>query len=137
MNYKIQFENNLKEMERYIRDAKMAYKSFRNKKDIADDFSYILQYEVVITEYKKYNRDTLNEVILDRMQDDIDELETLVDDFVDEIEDCQLDDYEENELWFLEEEPKPQPDPLQGMYEPYQYEEEEIEEDDYYYEDID
>ena len=41
MNYKIQFENNLKEMERYIRDAKMAYKSFRNKKDIADDFSYI------------------------------------------------------------------------------------------------
>ena len=28
MNYKIQFENNLKEMERYIRDAKMAYKSF-------------------------------------------------------------------------------------------------------------
>ena len=37
MNYKIQFENNLKEMERYIRDAKMAYKSFRNKKDIADD----------------------------------------------------------------------------------------------------
>ena len=137
MNYKIQFENNLKEMERYIRDAKMAYKSFRNKKDIAADFSYILQYEVVITEYKKYNRDTLNEVILDRMQDDIDELETLVDDFVDEIEDCQLDDYEENELWFLEDEPKPQPDPLQGMYEPYQFEEEELEEDDYYYEDID
>ena len=137
MNYKIQFENNLKEMERYIRDAKMAYKSFRNKKDIDDDFSYILQYEVVITEYKKYNRDTLNEVILDRMQDDIDELETLVDDFVDEIEDCQLDDYEENELWFLEDEPKPQPDPLQGMYEPYQFEEEELEEDDYYYDDLD
>lgn len=144
MNYKIQFEKNIKQMEEYISKAKQVYKVFPHKEDFADDFSYILQYEVVIKEYKKYDRDTLNEVILSRMQDDVEELECQLEGFIEELEEYELDDEEARYNDTLQKlsiisnvfSKKEEPENLDS-YEPYQYEEEELEEDDYYYEDID
>lgn len=144
MNYKIQFEKNIKQMEEYISKVKQVYKVFPHKEDFADDFSYILQYEVVIKEYKKYDRDTLNEVILSRMQDDVEELECQLEGFIEELEEYEPDDEEVGCNDTLQKlsiisnvfSKKEEPENLDS-YEPYQYEEEELEEDDYYYEDID
>jgi hypothetical protein len=52
-------------------------------------YSYdeIMEYEVVVKEYSKYDRDTLNQIIMNHIEEDSSELEELYDDFSDEIED--------------------------------------------------
>lgn len=86
-----------------IENAKKLYQKVKVKSDLLKMYyNDILKYEVVVEEYKKYNRDALNDIILNRMEEDSTELEELYDDFSDEVDDYideLSDDDEEEEFW--------------------------------------
>ncbi|MGN1371721.1 MAG: hypothetical protein ACI4XM_05565 [Candidatus Coprovivens sp.] len=76
MSYKEMFEIFLCDMSANIENAKKLYQKVKVKSDLLKMYyNDILKYEVVVEEYKKYNRDTLNDIILNRIEEDSTELE--------------------------------------------------------------
>ena len=57
----------------------------------------ILEYEVLVKEYKKFNRDTLNKLIMDRVEDDYEELKEMCKDFIQELNSEYSEELEEEE----------------------------------------
>ena len=101
--YKQAFELMLKSMKNYIDSAKRLYDSIPDKEMFKYSYDEIMEYEVVIKEYSKYDRDTLNQIIMNHIEEDSSELEELYDDFSDEIEDyvdeLHTEEDEEEEFW--------------------------------------
>ena len=101
--YKQTFELMLKSMKNYIDSAKRLYDSIPDKKMFKYSYDEIMEYEVVVKEYSKYDRDTLNQIIMNHIEEDSSELEELYDDFSDEIEDyvdeMHTEEDEEEEFW--------------------------------------
>ena len=101
--YKKAFELMLKSMKNYIDSAKRLYDSIPDKEMFKYSYDEIMEYEVVIKEYSKYDRDTLNQIIMNHIEEDSSELEELYDDFSDEIEDyvdeMHTEEDEEEEFW--------------------------------------
>ena len=88
MNYKEIFDRTLVEMKSYISNAKRMYASVKSKGNVdVSDYEEILKYSVVVREYEKYNRETLNDIIMNRLEDECSELQDLYDDFSSEFED--------------------------------------------------
>ena len=86
-----------------IEGTKRLYKSIPDKNDFKYSYDEIMEYEVVVKEYSKYDRDTLNQIIMNHIEEDSSELEDLYDDFSDEIEDyvdgMHTEEDEEEEFW--------------------------------------
>lgn len=101
--YKQAFELMLKSMKNYIDSAKRLYESIPDKEMFKCSYDEIMEYEVVVKEYSKYDRDTLNQIIMNHIEEDSSELEDLYDDFIDEIEDyvdeLHTEEDEEEEFW--------------------------------------
>ena len=101
--YKQAFELMLKSMKNYIDSAKRLYDSIPDKEMFKYSYDEIMEYEVVVREYSKYDRDTLNQIIMNHIEEDSSELEELYDDFSDEIEDyvdeLHTEEDEEEEFW--------------------------------------
>ena len=101
--YKQAFELMLKSMKNYIDSAKRLYDSIPDKEMFKYSYDEIMEYEVVVKEYSKYDRDTLNQIIMNHIEEDSSELENLYDDFSDEIEDyvdeMHTEEDEEEEFW--------------------------------------
>ena len=101
--YKQAFELMLKSMKNYIDSAKRLYDSIPDKEMFKYSYDEIMEYEVVVKEYSKYDRDTLNQIIMNHIEEDSSELEELYDDFSDEIEDyvdeLHTEEDEEEEFW--------------------------------------
>ena len=101
--YKQAFELMLKSMKNYIDSAKRLYESIPDKEMFKYSYDEIMEYEVVVKEYSKYDRDTLNQIIMNHIEEDSSELEELYDDFSDEIEDyvdeMHTEEDEEEEFW--------------------------------------
>ena len=101
--YKQAFELMLKSMKDYIDSAKRLYESIPDKEMFKYSYNEIMEYEVVVKEYSKYDRDTLNSIIMNHVEEDSSELEELYDDFSDEIEDyvdeMHTEEDEEEEFW--------------------------------------
>ena len=101
--YKQAFELMLKSMKNYIDSAKRLYDSIPDKEMFKYSYDEIMEYEVVVKEYSKYDRDTLNQIIMNHIEEDSSELEDLYDDFSDEIEDyvdeMHTEEDEEEEFW--------------------------------------
>ena len=101
--YKQAFELMLKSMKNYIDSAKRLYDSIPDKEMFKYSYDEIMEYEVVVKEYSKYDRDTLNQIIMNHIEEDSSELEELYDDFSDEIEDyvdeMHTEADEEEEFW--------------------------------------
>ncbi len=101
--YKQAFELMLKSMKNYIDSAKRLYDSIPDKEMFKYSYDEIMEYEVVVGEYSKYDRDTLNQIIMNHIEEDSSELEELYDDFSDEIEDyvdeLHTEEDEEEEFW--------------------------------------
>jgi hypothetical protein len=101
--YKQAFELMLKSMKNYIDSAKRLYDSIPDKEMFKYSYDEIMEYEVVVKEYSKYDRDTLNQIIMNHIEEDSSELEDLYDDFSDEIEDyvdeLHTEEDEEEEFW--------------------------------------
>ena len=101
--YKQAFELMLKSMKNYIDSAKRLYESIPDKEMFKYSYDEIMEYEVVVKEYSKYDRDTLNQIIMNHIEEDSSELENLYDDFSDEIEDyvdeMHTEEDEEEEFW--------------------------------------
>ena len=101
--YKQAFELMLKSMKNYIDSAKRLYDSIPDKEMFKYSYDEIMEYEVVVKEYSKYDRDTLNQIIMNHIEEDSSELEELYDDFSDEIEDyvdeMHTEEDEEEEFW--------------------------------------
>ena len=101
--YKQAFELMLKSMKNYIDSAKRLYDSIPDKEMFKYSYDEIMEYEVVVREYSKYDRDTLNQIIMNHIEEDSSELEDLYDDFIDEIEDyvdeLHTEEDEEEEFW--------------------------------------
>ena len=101
--YKQAFELMLKSMKNYIDSAKRLYESIPDKEMFKYSYDEIMEYEVVVKEYTKYDRDTLNQIIMNHIEEDSSELEELYDDFSDEIEDyvdeLHTEEDEEEEFW--------------------------------------
>ena len=101
--YKQAFELMLKSMKNYIDSAKRLYDSIPDKEMFKYSYDEIMEYEVVVREYSKYDRDTLNQIIMNHIEEDSSELEDLYDDFSDEIEDyvdeLHTEEDEEEEFW--------------------------------------
>ena len=101
--YKQAFELMLKSMKDYIDSAKRLYDSIPDKEMFKYSYEEIMEYEVVVKEYSKYDRDTLNQIIMNHIEEDSSELEELYDDFSDEIEDyvdeMHTEEDEEEEFW--------------------------------------
>lgn len=101
--YKQAFELMLKSMKNYIDSAKRLYESIPDKEMFKYSYDEIMEYEVVVKEYSKYDRDTLNQIIMNHIEEDSSELEELYDDFSDEIEDyvdeLHTEEDEEEEFW--------------------------------------
>ena len=101
--YKQTFELMLKSMKNYIDSVKRLYDSIPDKEMFKYSYDEIMEYEVVVKEYSKYDRDTLNQIIMNHIEEDSSELEDLYDDFSDEIEDyvdeMHTEEDEEEEFW--------------------------------------
>ena len=101
--YKQTFELMLKSMKNYIDSVKRLYDSIPDKEMFKYSYDEIMEYEVVVKEYSKYDRDTLNQIIMNHIEEDSSELEDLYDDFIDEIEDyvdeLHTEEDEEEEFW--------------------------------------
>jgi hypothetical protein len=101
--YKQAFELMLKSMKNYIDSAKRLYDSIPDKEMFKYSYDEIMEYEVVVKEYSKYDRDNLNQIIMNHIEEDSSELEELYDDFSDEIEDyvdeLHTEEDEEEEFW--------------------------------------
>ena len=101
--YKQAFELMLKSMKNYIDSAKRLYDSIPDKEMFKYSYDEIMEYEVVVKEYSKYDRDTLNQIIMNHIEEDSSDLEELYDDFSDEIEDyvdeLHTEEDEEEEFW--------------------------------------
>ena len=101
--YKQAFELMLKSMKNYIDSVKRLYDSIPDKEMFKYSYDEIMEYEVVVKEYSKYDRDTLNQIIMNHIDEDSSELEDLYDDFIDEIEDyvdeLHTEEDEEEEFW--------------------------------------
>ena len=101
--YKQAFELMLKSMKNYIDSAKRLYETIPDKAMFKYSYDEIMEYEVVVKEYSKYDRDTLNQIIMNHIEEDSSELEELYDDFSDEIEDyvdeLHTEEDEEEEFW--------------------------------------
>ena len=101
--YKQAFELMLKSMKDCIEGTKRLYKSIHDKNDFKYSYDEIMEYEVVVKEYSKYDRETLNQIIMNHIEEDSSELEELYDDFSDEIEDyvdeLHTEEDEEEEFW--------------------------------------
>ena len=101
--YKQVFELMLKSMKNYIDSAKRLYDFIPDKEMFKYSYDEIMEYEVVVKEYSKYDRDTLNQIIMNHIEEDSSELEELYDDFSDEIEDyvdeLHTEEDEEEEFW--------------------------------------
>lgn len=102
--YKQAFELMLKSMKDYIDSAKRLYEAIPDKEMFKYSYDEIMEYEVVVKEYSKYDRNTLNQIIMNHIEEDNSELEDLYDDFSDEIEDYvdELhtdEDDEEEKFW--------------------------------------
>ena len=97
------FELMLKSMKNYIDSAKRLYDSIPDKEMFKYSYDEIMEYEVVVKEYSKYDRDTLNQIIMNHIDEDSSELEDLYNDFADEVEDyvdeMHTEDDEEDEFW--------------------------------------
>ena len=85
--YKQAFELMLKSMKNYIDSAKRLYESIPDKEMFKYSYDEIMEYEVVVREYSKYDRDTLNQIIMNHIEEDSSELEELYDDFKMEYDD--------------------------------------------------
>lgn len=102
--YKQAFELMLKSMRDYLDSAKRLYEAIPDKEMFKYSYDEIMEYEVVVKEYSKYDRDTLNQIIMNHIEEDNSELEDLYDDFSNEIEDYvdELhtdEDDEEEKFW--------------------------------------
>ena len=101
--YKQGFELMLKSMKDYIDSAKRLYDSIPDKEMFKYSYDEIMEYEVVVKEYSKYDRDTLNSIIMNHVEEDSSNLEELYDDFTDEVEDyvdeMHSEEDEEEEFW--------------------------------------
>ena len=101
--YKQAFELMLKSMKNYIDSAKRLYDSIPDKEMFKYSYDEIMEYEVVVKEYSKYDRETLNSIIMEHIEEDSSNLEELYDDFSDEIEDyvdeMHTEEDEEEEFW--------------------------------------
>ena len=101
--YKQTFELMLKSMKDYIDSTKRLYDAIPDKKMFKYSYDEIMEYEVVVKEYSKYDRDTLNQIIMKHIEEDCSELEDLYDDFSDEVNDyvdeLHIDEDEEEEFW--------------------------------------
>ena len=101
--YKQAFELMLKSMKDYIASAKRLYESIPDKEMFKYSYDEIMEYEVVVKEYSKYDRDTLNQIIMNHIEEDSSNLEELYDDFTDEVEDyvdeMHTEEDEEEEFW--------------------------------------
>ena len=101
--YKQAFELMLKSMKNYIDSAKRLYDSIPDKEMFKYSYDEIMEYEVVVREYSKYDMETLNSIIMEHIEEDSSELEDLYDDFSDEIEDyvdeLHIEEDEEEEFW--------------------------------------
>ena len=101
--YKQAFELMLKSMKNYIDSAKRLYESIPDKEMFKYSYDEIMEYEVVVKEYSKYDRETLNSIIMEHIEEDSSNLEELYDDFSDEIEDyvgeMHTEEDEEEEFW--------------------------------------
>lgn len=101
--YKQAFELMLKSMKNYIDSAKRLYDSIPDKEMFKYSYDEIMEYEVVVKEYSKYDRDNLNQIIMNHIDEDSSELEDLYNEFADEVEDYVDELYteadEEEEFW--------------------------------------
>lgn len=137
MSYKDRFDNILKIMESKLINVKRIYKNINdNNNYLLSSYNDLLEYEILLIEYKKYNRDTLNSLIMDRIEDEIDEFEDLYEDFISELNDFN-EEYEDINEDNIENIIKDSKVKSKDEYEDYNFEEEELEEDDFYYEDLD
>ena len=93
----------LKSMKNYIDSAKRLYDSIPDKEMFKYSYDEIMEYEIVVKEYSKYDRETLNSIIMEHIEEDSSNLEELYDDFADEVEDyadeLYTEDDEEEEFW--------------------------------------
>lgn len=137
MSYKDRFDNILKIMESKLINVKRIYKNINdNNNYLLSSYNDLLEYEILLIEYKKYNRATLNSLIMDRIEDEIDEFEDLYEDFISELNDFN-EEYEDINDDNIENIIKDSKVKSKDEYEDYNFEEEELEEDDFYYEDLD
>ena len=101
--YKQAFELMLKSMKNYIDSAKRLYKAIPDKNDFKYSYDEIMEYEVVVREYDKYDRETLNQIIMEHIEEDSDNLLELYEDFMDEVSDyideLPSEEKEEEEFW--------------------------------------
>ena len=101
--YKNLFEALLKEMKSNIDNVKKLYKSIEDKDMFKYSYDEIMEYEVVVREYDKYDRDSLNQIIMEHVEEDSDNLVELYDDFMDEVSDyideMNTEEDEEEEFW--------------------------------------
>lgn len=97
------FELMLKSMKDCIEGTKRLYKSIPDKNDFKYSYDEIMEYEVVVKEYSKYDRETLNQIIMEHIEEDSDNLLELYEDFMDEVSDyideLPSEEKEEEEFW--------------------------------------
>ena len=86
-----------------IEGTKRLYKSIPDKNDFKYSYDEIMEYEVVVKEYSKYDRETLNQIIMEHIEEDSDNLLELYEDFMDEVSDyideLPSEEKEEEEFW--------------------------------------
>lgn len=97
------FELMLKTMKDCIEGTKRLYDSIPDKEMFKYSYDEIMEYEVVVKEYSKYNRETLNQIIMEHIEEDSDNLLELYEDFMDEVSDyideLPSEEKEEEEFW--------------------------------------
>lgn len=130
MSNKDRFNSILKNMDRCLKNIRSLYNSIDDSNFLLEYYKDILEYEVLVKEYKNFNRDTLNKLIMDRVEDDYEELKEMCKDFIQELNSEYSEELEE------EEEDNSSIESF-DEYEDFNFEEEELEEDDFYYEDLD
>lgn len=86
-----------------IEGTKRLYDSIPDKEMFKYSYDEIMEYEVVVKEYSKYNRETLNQIIMEHIEEDSDNLLELYEDFMDEVSDyideLPSEEKEEEEFW--------------------------------------
>ena len=130
MPNKDRFNNILKNMDKCLKNIRSLYNSIDDSNFLLEYYKDILEYEVLVKEYNNFNRDTLNKLIMDRVEDDYEELKEMCKDFIQELNSEYSEEVEE------EEEDNSSIESF-DEYEDFNFEEEELEEDDFYYEDLD
>ena len=99
--YKKTFELLLKTMKDCVESTKKVYSSIDNKDTFKTLYDEIMEYEIVVKEYSKYDRDTINQIIINHIEEDSTELEDLYEDFMDEVNDyVEENSSEEEEIEF-------------------------------------